>query len=63
MSEFACVNGHLMLSSHGRYCPICGCPVHTMDGLTSSQHRKLEEMLEAEEGEEEVGYVDSCARL
>ena len=36
MSEFECVNGHLMVS--GEYvCPICGARIGRMDGMTRSE--------------------------
>jgi len=36
MSEFECVNGHLLHS--GEYvCPICGARIGRMDGMTRSE--------------------------
>lgn len=37
MSEFACRNGHLMPSTWGNECRICGSRLHTMDGRTHNQ--------------------------
>lgn len=42
MSEFRCRYGHIMLSSHGRWCPVCReCGrwegVYTMDGRTNRE--------------------------
>ena len=53
MSEFECINGHLMAPSHGPFCMECGGRVHRMDGLTNNQLRMLEKMEEQEGGEEE----------
>ena len=36
MSEFTCINGHLMRSSDRR-CRICDMPMHAMDGLTDAE--------------------------
>lgn len=41
MSEFECVNGHLMRS--GVFiCPICGGHLHRMDGMTARELRAQE---------------------
>ena len=36
MSEFLCINGHLM-RSRDRFCTECGEPCYTMDGKTGRQ--------------------------
>lgn len=42
MSEFICVNNHLMASGDRR-CRICDMPLHAMDGLTDAE-RGISEM-------------------
>lgn len=50
MSEFECVNGHLMKS--GEYvCPICGARIGRMDGMTRSEARHEDE--EGPDGDDE----------
>jgi hypothetical protein len=46
MSEFTCKKGHIMNGCP--YCPVCGGPVHYMDG---DSNRDIE--IEEEEEEEE----------
>lgn len=51
MSEFCCVHGHL-IPPWEYFCPICGQPIHTMDGKTSRQLQREEEVDELKEEEE-----------
>lgn len=53
MSEFACVNGHLM-SSAQHFCQVCGKPVHTMDGKTHNQLIAEEKHVEKENQKDET---------
>ena len=41
MSKFACRKGHLMSSGEWK-CKICGEPLYSMDGMSSSQYRRQE---------------------
>ena len=52
MSEFECINGHLISSSIG-YCEICGGRTVRMDGLSNRELTRLEE-LEGEGCQEET---------
>ena len=53
MSEFHCPNGHLMLSTDGPRCRICGMPVHTMDGMTATEMAQREWMEPEEEDKDD----------
>ena len=55
MSEFECVNGHLMTGSR---CGVCGGKVYYMDGCSAQELQRMEEWDEKEfedDLEEEVG--------
>lgn len=58
MSEFECVNGHLIKPSIG-YCTICGGRPVRMDGLTARQWEMKDRLQDQEEPEEETPEEES----
>ena len=53
MSEFECVNGHLMKSGTIT-CDECGAPLHTMDGFTNRQIQQMEKYYDTIDNSQET---------